>query len=178
MGKIAVFCSASPVENERFVNAAKELGRLIGLRKDTLIYGGASLGLMETVASAVKEYGGCVTGVVPEIIEERNAVSGLCDSIIKVKDLNERKQEMNRLADLFVALPGGIGTLDELFTVAAAVSIGYMDKKLILCNIDGFYDTLIRFVGELKEEGFLRHRPEDYFIPVKNMDELKQIIEL
>ena len=129
MGKIAVFCSASPVENEKFVNAAKELGRLIGLRKDTLIYGGASLGLMETVASAVKEYGGCVTGVVPEIIEERNAVSGLCDSIIKVKDLNERKQEMNRLADLFVALPGGIGTLDELFTVAAAVSIGYMDKK-------------------------------------------------
>ena len=89
MGKIAVFCSASPVENEKFVNAAKELGRLIGLRKDTLIYGGASLGLMETVASAVKEYGGCVTGVVPEIIEERNAVSGLCDSIIKVKDLNE-----------------------------------------------------------------------------------------
>ena len=82
------------------------------------------------------------------------------------------------MADLFVALPGGIGTLDELFTVAAAVSIGDMDKKLILCNIDGFYDTLIRFVGELKEKGFLRHRPEDYFIPVKNMDELKQIIEL
>lgn len=176
MINIAVFCSACQGVDECYVHAASAVGRVIGSAGDALVYGGASLGLMEVLAASVRQSGGTVTGVVPRLLEERNAVSSLCNRLVMVKDLDERKAVMNSMADMFVALPGGVGTLDEVFTVVAARSIGYHTKPVVLYNTAGFYDTLISFIGELKQKGFLRHDTGDYFLVADNEQELEHII--
>ena len=112
-----------------YFDSARQIGEWIGQTGKTLIYGGASLGLMECVARAVKENGGKVIGVVPTLLEEKNSVSTQPDEIIHTLNLSDRKDVMTEKSDILVALPGGVGTLDEIFHVIAAASIGYHQKK-------------------------------------------------
>ena len=139
---ICVFCSANDVAPQ-YVAAAEKLGRWLGREGHTLVYGGANLGLMEAVARAAHEAGATVVGVVPAILEKTGRASDHIDVRVLCDSLDDRKAIMVERSDLFVALPGGVGTLDEIFTVVAAASIGYHHKRVVLLNIDGFWDSLL-----------------------------------
>lgn len=152
---ICVFCSANDVAPQ-YVAAAEKLGRWLGREGHTLVYGGANLGLMEAVARAAHEAGATVVGVVPTILEKTGRASDHIDVRVLCDSLDDRKAIMVERSDLFVALPGGVGTLDEIFTVVAAASIGYHHKRVVLLNIDGFWDSLLAMLDDLQSKGVLR----------------------
>ena len=154
MEKIGIFCSAADSIETIYFEKARELGVWMGQNKKTLIYGGANLGLMECVAQAAKVHGAFVMGVVPTKLEERGAVSDLLDVTFRTDNLSDRKDVMLRESDVLVALPGGVGTLDEVFHVIASASIGYHAKKVIFYNINGFWNDLLGFLGSMKESKF------------------------
>lgn len=178
MKTIGIFCAASDNIYRSFFESAQLVGRWIGESGYDLIYGGASLGLMECVALAAKRAGAKIIGVVPSKLEENNRVSSLIDELIPCKNLSDRKDIMAERADVMIALPGGVGTLDEIFHVVAAASIGYHNKRVILYNDLGFYDTLLRVLEEMRDLGFLRHSITDYVVPVASLEELKRVVEL
>lgn len=152
---ICVFCSANDVAPQ-YVAAAEKLGRWLGREGHTLVYGGTNLGLMEAVARAAHEAGATVVGVVPAILEKTGRASDHIDVRVLCDSLDDRKAIMVERSDLFVALPGGVGTLDEIFTVVAAASIGYHHKRVVLLNIDGFWDSLLAMLDDLQSKGVLR----------------------
>ena len=152
---ICVFCSANDVAPQ-YVAAAEKLGRWLGREGHTLVYGGANLGLMEAIARAAHEAGATVVGVVPAILEKTGRASDHIDVRVLCDSLDDRKAIMVERSDLFVALPGGVGTLDEIFTVVAAASIGYHHKRVVLLNIDGFWDSLLAMLDDLQSKGVLR----------------------
>lgn len=177
MVNIGIFCSASANIAPVYFDAARQLGRWMGENAKTLVYGGASLGLMECVAEAVKENGGKIIGVVPEILEEKDCVSLLPDRIIRTRNLSDRKDVMLEKSDVLVALPGGVGTLDEIFHVMAAATIGYHTKKLIFYNLDGFFDDLIEFLHQLEKNGFSRYPLENYYKAINTIEELQILLK-
>ena len=154
MAAVCVFCGAKAGTNPRHHEAAQALGRALGRRKLTLVYGGAANGLMGLLADATLREGGRVIGVMPEGLVTEQAHKGLSELII-TPDLATRKATMNDLADAFVALPGGFGTLDELFEVLTWSQLGLHRKPVGLLNSDGFWDGLLTFLGHGRDEGFL-----------------------
>lgn len=167
MEKIGVFCSACDSIDDIYFTTTTEFGEWIGKNNKTLIYGGADLGLMECIAKAVKTNGGKVIGVVPSILEEKGKVSKFVDTIHQTNNLSDRKDFIMEHSDVFVALPGGIGTVDEIFHVMGAATIGYHSKKVILYNVDGFYNEIIEVMETLNKKGFIR-RPLNVFYDVAN----------
>lgn len=169
---IAVFCSANNNIDPDYFRAAEVLGRWIGKNGHTLVYGGGNSGLMECIGKAVHEAGGRTIGVIPHIMEEGRRVSDYVDVEIPCEDLSDRKAIIMERADEFYALPGGIGTIDEVFTVAAAATIGYHRKKVTLYNVKGFWDSLIDLLNDHQQKGMIRGDFHD-FIEVKDMESLK-----
>ena len=176
MEKIGIFCSASENIDKMYFDAACQLGWWMGETDKTLVYGGANLGLMECVAQAVKARGGKIIGVVPSKLEENGKVSSLPDSIIRTHNLSDRKDMIVEESDILVALPGGMGTLDEVFHVMAAASIGYHTKKVVFFNVNGFYNPLLAVLRELEEKGFSRHPLSKYCEVANTLEQLKEII--
>ncbi|MDD3036402.1 TIGR00730 family Rossman fold protein [Bacteroides sp.] len=174
MKKIGIFCSASENIDKMYFDSARQIGKWIGETNKTLIYGGANLGLMECIAHTVKEYGGTVTGVVPSKLEENGKVSKYLDKIIRTQNLSDRKDIMTEESDILIALPGGVGTLDEVFHVIASASIGYHHKKVIFYNKYGFYDELLKTLQTLEEKGFARLPFSTYYEVANTLDELKE----
>ena len=174
MEKIGIFCSASDVIEPIYFDKTRALGEWLGQNKKTLVYGGANIGLMECVAKAAKDNGAFVMGVVPTKLEERGAVSDLLDVTFRVDDLSERKDTMLRESDVLVALPGGVGTLDEVFHVMASASIGYHAKKVIFYNINGFWTPLLEFMEGLREQHFARRPWENFYRVANDFEELKE----
>lgn len=173
---VAVFCSAATNLAPGFYEQTSLLGRWIGEQGMRLVYGGACLGLMEHVASAAKKAGATITGVVPDKLVERGIVSSLLDENIPVHSLGERKEVMLRESDLFIALPGGLGTLDEVFHVVGESSIGYHAKPLMLYNIDGCWNSLINMLDDLRQQGLLRHDLTGRLIVVNSLEDIKYYI--
>ena len=177
MERIGIFCSTSEVIDELYFEKARELGEWMGQNKKTLVYGGANLGLMECVAKAARGKGAFVMGVVPTKLEERGAVSDLLDVTFRVDNLSERKDVMLRESDILVALPGGVGTLDEVFHVMASASMGYHSKKVILYNVNGFWNGLLTFMDELQGQGFARRPMEKFYGVANSFDELIDLLK-
>ena len=177
MERIGIFCSASEVIAPIYFEKAMELGKWMGENKKTLVYGGANLGLMECIAKATKENGGFVMGVVPTKLEERGAVSDLLDVTFRVDNLSERKDTMLRESDIMVALPGGVGTLDEVFHVVASASIGYHHKKVIFYNVDGFWNGLLDFLESMKGNGFASRPLENFYQVANTWEELIDLLQ-
>lgn len=176
MDKIALFCSASDAINPVYAEKAKELGDWIGEHHKWLIYGGSNIGLMEAVAEAAKAKGAMIMGVVPTKLEEQGRVSDKLDVTFRAVNLSDRKDIMLQEADVMVALPGGVGTLDEVFHVMASATIGYHDKQVIFYNINGFWDDILRFFHKLEETRFA-HRPLKHYYKVANtFDELVKLL--
>lgn len=176
MKKIAVFCSASEFIDPIYFERAAELGAWMGSEGMTLVYGGSDQGLMECLAREVKKNGGRVFGVVPTMVEQNGHVSECLDVHFPVVNLSDRKDTMMEEADSIVALPGGIGTLDEVFHVMAATVIGYQRKKVIFYNIEGFYDDLIAILDGLNQKGFCRAPARRYFEVANTLEELKALL--
>lgn len=176
MNKIGVFCSASDSIDKMYFEKARELGEWMGKQNKILIYGGANLGLMECIAQAVKLNGGTVIGVVPSKLEQNGKVSALIDQFFKVTDLSDRKDIMLRESDIMVAMPGGVGTLDEIFHVMATAAIGYHSKKIIFYNAEGFYDGLLDILDHLYENNFVHYPLNHYFRIANTFNELVDLL--
>lgn len=155
---VCVFCGSREGADSRFSEQSREIGRLIANSGLRLVYGGGNTGLMGAVANAALEAGGNVVGVIPEkLMEAELAHSGLSELHI-VGDMHTRKALMARLSDAFIALPGGLGTLEELFEVWTWGQLGFHCKHLGLLNVAGYYSPLLRFLDKSVELGFVNHR--------------------
>ena len=174
--KIAVFCSANEHIDPLFFSLTEELGKWMAQNHHDLIFGGTNQGLMNCIAKAVHQGGGRVIGVVPSLVEKGGRMSDYIDIHYPTDNLSDRKDLMLAQADVCVALPGGIGTLDEVFTVAASHSIGYHCKEAILYNVEGFWDKAIEMLDDMQRRGFMRGHWTDYIKVVENLEELKAAI--
>jgi uncharacterized protein (TIGR00730 family) len=155
MNRLAVYCGSSAGGDPAFAGAARALGERMAERGIGLVYGGGRLGLMGIVADTVLEAGGEAFGVIPQaLIDLEVAHTGLTELHI-VTNMHERKAKMTELTDAFVALPGGIGTLDELFEAWTWNALGYHAKPFCLLNIGGFWDGLVSFMDHVTESGFM-----------------------
>lgn len=175
MKRIGVFCSSHSGLRQEYVDAAEMLGSEIGRRGADMVYGGSACGLMDVVARAVRASGGRTIGVVPRIISERRLEAD-CDLTFYCENLDDRKATMVREADIFVALPGGVGTLDEVFTVAAASFIGYHRKRVVLYNVCGFWNPLLDMLRHMEGEHMLASRLRDIITVAGTCEELIQML--
>ena len=174
--KVGVYLSSKDNLPESYVRAAREVGELIGRTGRTLVYGGARKGLMEVLAQSEKQHGGRVFGMVPDVIVERGLESEAIDVTFRCADLSDRKDMMNRESDVLLALPGGIGTLDEVFTVLANTCIGIRRQPLVFFNVDGCWNALLAALDDLFRQGLISGRPEDFYQVASNIDELEQLL--
>ena len=175
--KICVFCSANQQLYPDFFTMTQELGQWLATEGHTLVYGGVNSGLMECVAKAAHEAGGRTIGVIPQIIEKNGRISQYVDVEVLCDNLSDRKQLMLDQSDVFVALPGGIGTLDEVFTIAASATIGFHQKRVILYNMKGFWDALIALLDDLQQRGVIRSHWHEYILVANSLEELKGMLE-
>jgi uncharacterized protein (TIGR00730 family) len=159
---LCVFCGAATGGRPDYASAAFALGRLLAHHEIRLVYGGGRAGLMGAVADACLAAGGSVTGVITTLLKDKELGHTGIQELIVVETMHERKMKMASLADAFIALPGGLGTLDELFEILAWAQLGIHSKPVGLYNAAGFYDGLMIFLDHLDKERFLRldHRTE------------------
>ena len=153
---LCVYCGSATGHDAVYAESARALGQEIARRGMSLVYGGGHVGLMGVVADAVLAAGAEVTGVIPSALMDSEVGHTRLTTLHVVKDMHERKALMAELADGFVALPGGIGTLEELFEVMTWLQLGYHSKPVGLLNTQGFYDDLLRFMDKQREAGFLK----------------------
>ena len=153
--RLAVYCGSAPGADPAFAQAARELAVLMVERNIDLVYGGGKLGLMGIVADTVLDNGGCAYGVIPQALVAHEVAHHGCTELHTVANMHERKAKMTELADAFVCLPGGIGTLDEMFEAWTWNALGYHAQPFCLLNVHGFWDGLAGFMDHVVESGFL-----------------------
>ena len=180
---IGVFCSANNNISPEYFERTAELARWCSEHGHSIVFGGCNMGLMgclaDTFASAKGAENGTkghLIGVVPSIVEKGGRMSEHLTVHIACDNLSDRKDLLLAHSDVVVALPGGIGTLDEVFTVAAAHTIGYHHKSIVLYNIGGFWDTLIAMLDDLQARGMVRSRWNDYIRVASTFDELTLLL--
>ena len=176
--KICVFCSANQQIDPEFFTMTEELGAWAAENGHSIVYGGVNQGLMEAVAKAAKGAGGRTIGIIPMIVEKSGRISDYVDVEIPCDNLSDRKQLMMDQADVFIALPGGIGTIDEVFTVAASATIGYHQKPVILYNMKGFWDSLIALLDDLQTRGTIRGDWHHYIKTAESIEEISRILKV
>lgn len=169
---VCVYCGSSVGNNPVFADAARSLGRKLVEQNLSLVYGGGHVGLMGIVADAVLDAGGEVTGVIPKALMDSEVGHERLTRLFVVKDMHERKALMAEHAHGFIAMPGGIGTLEELFEALTWAQLGFHEKPVGLLNVDGFYDKLIEFLNQLTSQGFLRTEHRDLLIVQAEPDAL------
>ena len=152
---IVVYCSSQAGLDEKYQQLAHDLGTWIGQNGHTLLYGGSNAGLMHITAAAVHEAGGHIVGVIPEMFRHR--IDPVCDEVVYTANLGDRKQYMIEHGDVFVVMPGGIGTLDEWMSTLAVLTIGNDDTRpVIVANIDGLYDATVQQLADMTRTPFAR----------------------
>jgi uncharacterized protein (TIGR00730 family) len=153
---ICVYCGSGPGTNPAFVEAARAFGRILAENGIRLIYGGGSVGLMGELAKSVVDHGGFVTGIIPEFLTGREFMFQRAQEMIVTRDMHERKRLMFERADAFVALPGGIGTLEELVEQMTWAQLGRHRKPILIANIEHFWDPLCTLLDHMKKAAFIR----------------------
>jgi uncharacterized protein (TIGR00730 family) len=153
---ICVYCAAGPGTNPRFVEAAKHFGRVLAEHRIGLVYGGGSVGLMGALADSVLDHGGVVTGVIPDFLVNREHMLLRAQERIVTRDMHERKQVMFERADAFVALPGGVGTLEELVEQMTWAQLGRHKKPILILNVERFWDPLCALLDHMEKLEFIR----------------------
>jgi len=153
---VGVFCGSSLGARKEYAQAAGALGRLLAEQDIALIYGGGHIGLMGAVADAVLEVGGRAVGVIPTMLRKKEVAHEGLTELRVVESMSERKQLIGELSDAFIVLPGGIGTLDEMFEVWTWTQLGIQHKPVGLLNVQGYFDPLLQFIDRSVDEGFLR----------------------
>jgi uncharacterized protein (TIGR00730 family) len=154
--KICVYCGSGPGTDPAFVAAARAFGKILAQNNIGLVYGGGAVGMMGELAQTVAENGGQVTGIIPEFLMAREHALQTTQGLIVTRDMHERKRKMFELADAFVALPGGVGTLEELVEQLTWVQLGRHRKPVLAANIEGFWEPLCALLEHMKTLEFIR----------------------
>jgi uncharacterized protein (TIGR00730 family) len=153
---ICVYCGSGPGSNPRFIEAAIGLGKILAENRIRLVYGGGSIGLMGALATSVLDHGGTVTGIIPDFLTSREHALTRAQELIVTPDMHERKRLMFERSDAFVALPGGVGTLEELVEQLTWKQLGRHTKAVLLANIDGFWEPLLALLAHMRATQFIR----------------------
>ncbi|WP_051748836.1 TIGR00730 family Rossman fold protein [Nevskia soli] len=172
MRSVAVYCGSSPGFNPVFRAAAEALGRTLAQSACTLVYGGSHAGLMGAVADAALAAGGKVIGVIPDALVSREVAHRGLSELQVVGSMHERKARMAELSEAFVALPGGIGTLDEIVEMFTWTQLGIHRKPCAFLNIGGYYDSLLAFLRTMVAQGFLRQAQVDQLVVAERIEDL------
>jgi uncharacterized protein (TIGR00730 family) len=169
---ICVYCGSSPGTEPAFIEAARNFGKILAENSVRLIYGGGSVGLMGALAEAVLEHGGEVTGVIPEFLTKRERPRRLAQELIVTRDMHERKRTMFERADAFVALPGGLGTLEELVEQLTWVQLGRHKKPILIANIAGYWGPLLALIEHMREVKFVPSSLRVDFLVAKRVEDV------
>ena len=172
MKSIAVYCGSSIGANPLFTQQAQALGAALVAQGLTLVYGGGRVGLMGTIADAVLAHGGQVIGVIPDFLDAKELAHKGCTELHVVKTMHERKLMMADRADGFIAMPGGYGTLEELFEVLTWGQLGLHHKPVALLNVDGYYDLLLQALDRMRDDQLLRAENRNQLLQSANVDDL------
>ncbi|XP_072971292.1 cytokinin riboside 5'-monophosphate phosphoribohydrolase LOG1 [Typha angustifolia] len=175
--RICVFCGSSQGKKRSYQEAAVELGKELVSSNIDLVYGGGSVGLMGLVSQAVHEGGRHVIGVIPKTLMPREITGETVGEVKAVADMHQRKAEMARRSDAFIALPGGYGTLEELLEVITWAQLGIHDKPVGLLNVDGYYNSLLSFIDKAVEEGFISPSSRHIIVSAPTAKELVKKLE-
>jgi uncharacterized protein (TIGR00730 family) len=153
---ICVYCGSGPGSNPRFIEAAIALGKTLAENRIRLVYGGGSIGLMGALATAALDHGGTVTGIIPDFLTSRENALTRVQELVVTPDMHERKRLMFERSDAFVALPGGVGTLEELVEQLTWKQLGRHTKPILLANVDGFWEPLLALLAHMRATQFIR----------------------
>jgi len=173
---ICVFCGSGNGTDPRFVEAAAALGRLMAEAGVALVYGGGSHGLMGTVARSVLTHGGHVTGIIPDFLREKEMMLEGAQEMIVTRDMHERKRLMFEKADAFVALPGGIGTLEELVEQLTWSQLGQHHKPILLADVAGFWKPLLVLLAHMREYAFIRPGLEVGYLVAEKVEDIMPML--
>jgi len=169
---ICVYCGSSPGTDPAFIDAARSLGKILAENGVRLVYGGGSIGLMGALASAAIEHGGEVTGIIPEFLTMKERPRRLARELIITPDMHERKWKMFELADAFVTLPGGVGTLEEVVEQLTWLQLGRHRKPVLLANINGFWDPLIEIIDHMRALGFIHSERQFNYLVADRIEDV------
>jgi uncharacterized protein (TIGR00730 family) len=172
MKSICIFCGSNSGNKKEYTQTAQTLGHLFVKNNITLVYGGATNGIMGIIADTVMKNGGTVVGVIPTLIADRELSHKGISTLYTVGSMSERKTKMVELADAFITLPGGVGTMDELFEVLAFSHLGINEKMIGILNVNGYYDTLMQFIDHAVAEGFVPPRVRSHIVVDDNPETL------
>jgi uncharacterized protein (TIGR00730 family) len=169
---VCVYCGSGPGTNPRFVEAAIALGKVFAENKIRLVYGGGSIGLMGAIAKSTLDHGGAVTGIIPDFLRARENALSRVQEMIVTPDMHERKRLMFERSDAFVALPGGIGTLEELVEQLTWQQLGRHNKPILLANIDNFWEPLLVLLAHMRSTEFIRPTLTVDIIQAERVDDI------
>ncbi len=169
---VCVYCGSRPGENPAYQTAAQTLGESLARSGIRLVYGGGSVGLMGTVARACLDHGGKVTGVIPRFLEEREVMLRSVEDLVITDDMHERKRRMFEESDAFVALPGGIGTLEEVVEMITWAQLGRHKKPVLLADIGGFWGPLTELMDHMIDEGFITQETMIRYLISDSVDDI------
>lgn len=169
---ICVYCASGPGNNPAFMEAATRFGRILAENGIRLVYGGGAVGLMGALAESVLDHGGLVTGVIPDFLVNREHMLARVQERIITPDMHERKRVMFERADAFVALPGGVGTLEELVEQLTWAQLGRHRKPILIANLKGFWDSLIDLFGHMSRLGFVHSAAKLNYLVTDNVEDI------
>jgi uncharacterized protein (TIGR00730 family) len=169
---ICVFCSSSNAIDRSYFREAVDLGKDMALHGHHLVYGGSNVGLMREIAQSVRQHGGRVTGIIPERIFEKGLGCELADELIITPSMSVRKQKMAELADAFVALPGGFGTLEEILEVITLKQLQFHNKPVVFVNTGGFYNALFQLFEQFYAGYFAKKEYQAYYYVAGSAEEV------
>ena len=173
---VAIYCASSTKIKPIYYEAASQLGRLLAERGVTQVNGAGNMGLMQAASDAALEAGGRVIGVIPHFMIEQNWHHTGLTQIIETADMESRKQTINDMTDAAIVLPGGCGTLDELFEIMTLKQLGVYLKPIVILNIDGYYDHLLRHLQHSMEENFMRKEHKDIWRVAQTPEEAVELV--
>jgi uncharacterized protein (TIGR00730 family) len=170
ISSVCVYCGSSTGHNQTWARSAAAFGRILAENDIRLVYGGGSIGLMGVLSEAVMAAGGTVVGIIPDFLDRREKANLNVSELVRVDNMHERKRAMFERSDAFVALPGGLGTLDELFEIVTWRQLELHDKPVVLANIEGYWTPLQTLIDTIIDHGFARPAHRSHFILVDTVD--------
>lgn len=174
---VCVYCGSSPGARPQHMQQAAALGRALAEAGVGLVYGGGNIGLMGAVARATLEAGGHVTGIIPQFLVDREVMLSEVQELVVTADMHERKRLMFERSDAFVALPGGVGTLEELVEQLTWAQLGRHDKPVLIADLDGFWSPLLVLIEHMKTEGFIRQGLSVPYVVATSIEEILPLLE-
>jgi uncharacterized protein (TIGR00730 family) len=174
---VTVYCSSSKRVAQIYLDAARELGEAIAREKWVLVYGGNNIGCMGILADAARAGDGKVVGITPQLMVDKGIGDQKCDELIVTEGMRERKRLMEERGDAFVVLPGGIGTLEEVFEILVGKSLGYHHKQIVLVNVGNFFGPLLTMLEHGMKEGFIKERVKELIFAAGNVQEAVQYLK-